>query len=174
MAQDIIAGDLRVHGNISCNTFSPPAGSINNQAILGDAQIAAEKLQQQGNGIWTAVELFGPLTAVTALTKTLGMAYAPGTLVDLDAWIEVVATGADRTVTVDLHKSTGGGAYSTVLSGTIGFRNVSTVRVAVGATISTPAYVAGDIFRLVVTVAGSAGAQATGLTVRLTAREDSQ
>ena len=77
-----------------------------------------------------------------------------------------IATGADRTVTVDLQKSTAGGAFSTVLSSTIGFTNASVLRTPVSGTINSPAYSALDEFRVVVSVAGSASAQATGLIVR--------
>ena len=122
------AQDLYVDGNLSSKTFTAPAGAIRNVDVLGNAQIAASKLQQQGTGIWSAIQLFEPATAVASVNRTLGMAYASGTLAEFAAWIEVVATGADRTITVDLQKSTGGGAYATVLSATIGFTNGSAVR----------------------------------------------
>lgn len=175
MSQTRIEQDLYVAGNISGQTFTPPAGSITDAAVVSNAQIAATKLQQQGKGLMNnSLELYGPTTTVAALTKTLGMAYASGTMSEWAAWIEVVATGADRTITVDLQKSTGAGAYATVLSATIGFTNASSVRTKVTGTFSSTSYVAGDIFRAVITVAGAAGAQATGLSVRLTSTENSQ
>lgn len=173
MAQARFESDLHVTGTISAGVIQLPASSVGNADIEAAAGIAASKVVHQAPGAQgAAVELFGPTTAVTALTKTLGMAYASGTLVAFTAWIEVVATGADRTVTVDLQKSTGAGAYATVLSATAGFTNASAVRTAVSGTISTTPYVAGDIFRAVVTVAGAAGNQATGLSVRLMLQEN--
>lgn len=169
----VVAGSLAITGS-----FSPPAGSIQDNAVKAGATgnyIQATKTQHQAPGvIGGSVQLFGPTTAVVAVTQTLGMAKGAGTLGNLDAWTEVIATGADRTITVDLQKSTGAGAYATVLSATAGFTNVSPVRTAVAGTFSSTAYVAGDIFRLVVTVAGAAGAQATGLTVRIVTREEPQ
>jgi hypothetical protein len=142
--------------------------------IATAAGISGSKVVHQNPGSSTANELFGPTTTVTALTKTLGVARASGTIKDFSAWIEVVASGADRTITVDLQKSTGGGAYATVCSATIGFTNVSTVRSLVAASLSTATFVSGDIFRAVVTVAGAAGAQATGLSVSFLTEENPQ
>ena len=45
-------------------------------------------------------------------------------------------------------------------------------RLRVFGTVAVTALVAGDILRLVLTVAGAAGAQAQGLIVTLTVRED--
>jgi hypothetical protein len=119
------------------------------------------------------VEAFGPSTTVVALTRDIHIVRgAAGTLVGLQAAIcGAIATGADRTVTVDLQKSTGAGAFATVLSSTIGFTNASVLRTALSAVFSSTSLVAGDILRLVITVAGAAGAQATGLLVTLTMEE---
>jgi len=159
---------------LTCSAFTPPAGCITDQSVQANAQIAATKLQQQGAGIDSSIELFGPAVSVAALTKVLGMAFGAGTLVALSAHIEVVASGADRTIAIDLQASVAGGAYATVLTTTVNFTNGTVVRTAVAAVILTAAYVAGTIFRVVVTVAGAAGAQATGLTMRLIKREASQ
>ena len=120
-------------------------------------------------------ELFGPAVAVTALTKWVHIVRgATGTVVSVEAAIAVVATGADRTITVDLHKSTGAGAFATILSATIGFTNASAVRTMVAGTISTATLADGDILAVVVTVAGAGGNQATGLTVTVNLGEDPQ
>lgn len=163
-------------GTLSCGSFTPPAASVSNAAIAAGSSgnyVAAEKLEHMApGGMGGSIELYGPTTAVAALTKTLGMAKGAGDIVSFGAWIEVVATGADRTITVDLHRSTGGGAYATVLSATVGFTNGSTVRSLVSGTLSSTTFAAGDIFRVVVTVAGAAGAQATGLSVYLGLHEE--
>jgi hypothetical protein len=140
-------------------------------AGLGDAHMSANsplspsKVQHQ---FPVAVELFPAATTVTALTKDFYIGYgSTGTIVAFTAAINgAIATGADRTVTVDLQKSTSGGAFATVLSSTIGFTNASVLRTPVSGTINSPAYSALDEFRVVVSVAGSASAQATGLIVR--------
>ncbi len=172
MARDTVDNDLYVTGNLSCKTFTPPASSITDAAIIQTALIQATKLVMQGVGPGEGLELFGPTTTVAALTKTLWMAHAPGTLVGFGAWTEVIASGADRTITVDLQKSTAAGAYATVLSATVGFTNVSAVRTLVTGTILTAPYIAGDIFRAVISVAGAAGAQATGLSIKTVTRQN--
>lgn len=175
MANTVLDGNVYVAGSLSANTFSPPASSITNTAIAAGATgsyIAATKVQHQQS---INVELFGPTTTVAAVTQWLYLVRgATGTIVSIEAAIAVVATGADRTITVDLHKSTGAGAFATVLSATIGFTNASAVRTMVAGTISSASLVDGDILEVIVTVAGSAGAQATGLTVCLNVREDPQ
>ena len=177
-APDTIPGDLVVGGTLSCGRVSLPAGSVANVQISAGATgnyVVAEKLEHQAPGaMGGSVQLFDPTTAVAAVTRTLGMAFGAGTIEGISAWIEVAATGADRTITVDLQRSTGGGAYASVLSTTIGFTNASAIRIAVNGTISGAAYVAGDIFRITVSVAGVAGAQATGLTVRVRVHEEPQ
>ena len=146
------------------------AGSIGNAAITAAAGIASTKLQQQQTVV---EELFGPTTTITALTRQLAMING-GTcnLLKFRASLITVATGADRTVTVDLQRSTAGGAFATVLSATIGFTNGSTARTVVSGTISTAAGVQNDLYQVVVTVAGAAGAQALGLIVALDFQQD--
>jgi hypothetical protein len=119
------------------------------------------------------VELFGPSTSVVALTKDIHIvAGQSGTLKSFEAVIcGAIATGADRTISVDLQKSTGAGAFATVLTAPIGFTNVSVLRTAVAAALASASLVDGDVLRVVVTVAGAAGAQATGLLVTLTYSE---
>ncbi len=83
---------------------------------------------------------------------------------------EAIATGADRTVNVDLQRSANpAGAYASILAATIAFTNVSPLlRVwAPEPTLTTTVLGAGDTLRVVVTVAGAAGLQATGLLVEV-------
>lgn len=165
MATPVIFQDVTVRGAfVAAGTSTLPAASVTNAMIAAGANVDASKVIARQE--W-GTELFPPTTAVAALTQVLGMAYAGCTLVEFSAWIEVVATGADRTVTVDLKKSTGAGAYATILSATVGFTNASSVRTKVTGTFSSTTLVAGDILEAVVTVAGSAGAQATGLSCSL-------
>lgn len=173
MGQSRIEQDVYVAGNLSAQSVTLPSGTVTNAAVQSAALIDATKLVHQAPGAMGAcLQLFEPATAITAVNQTIGMAYSSGSLVAFTAWIEVVATDVSRTVTVDLQKSTGAGAYATVLSATIGFTNASSIRTAVSGTISSASYVAGDIFRVVVTVAGGAGTQAKGLTFRLITREN--
>ena len=106
-------------------------------------------------------------SAVTAITRLLHISAVTGAVIGLKAAVMTAATGADRTVTVDLHKSTGGGAFATVLTTTILLNNASVARVAQNAVVNATliSLVAGDILEVVVTVAGSANDQAKGLVI---------
>jgi len=152
-------------------TIDWPSRAIKNNSIADDAAIEAKKIiRHQSIG----VELYGPAVAVAALTKDLLIIRgATGTLMGVEAAIcGTIATGADRTVTVDLHKSTAAGAFATVVSGgTIGFTNASVLRTATAGVLSSSALVDGDILRAIVTVAGAAGNQAIGLILTVTWEE---
>ena len=165
---NVIPGDLQVKGSAQFGTLSLPASTVTNTMVSATAAIDASKLLHMVN---QTEQLFGPTTTVTALSYDVYIGKGIGTLTAFRAFITTVASGADRTITVDLHKSTAGGAFATVLSGTIGFTNVSAVRTLVSGTISPTAYVAGDLFRVIVSVAGAAGAQALGLTAALVTYE---
>lgn len=151
-------------------TIDMPTGGITNTMIKAAAGINASKIVRHQS---IDNELFGPATTVTALTKDVHIVRgATGTLVGFQAAINgAIATGADRTVTVELLKSTGGGSFSTVLSGTIDFTDASVLRTAVSAVISNTSLVAGDLLRITVAVAGAADNQAIGLLTTVTLEE---
>lgn len=159
----------------------------NGLTILGQLNLPTSSL---GNDNWSAsstqrlasskavhqqhmsVELAEQGTAVAAIEKLLFIANGDGTLDAFSAAVVTVADDASRTIDVDLQKSTGGGAFATVLSASADFTNGSTALTAVDGTISSAAYVAGDIFKIVVTVAGGSGNQAEGLVATLTKSEN--
>jgi hypothetical protein len=109
--------------------------------------------------------------AVVAATQyVFGLEGVAGTIKMFRARIEEsVATGADRTVSIDLQKSTGGGAYATVLSGSppIQFTNLSALRAWSEATLAAATISQDDVLKITVAVAGAAGSQAAGLIVEL-------
>lgn len=167
-----LEGDHYVNGNLSSKTFTAPSGSITNDSIQASAGISASKTVRHES---INVELFGPAVSVAAVTKWLHIVRgATGTIVAFEAAIAVAADDVSRTIDVDLHKSTGGGSFASVLSASADFTNSSTVRVPVAATISSAGLVDGDILAVVVAVAGGSGNQATGLTVTLTIEETYQ
>lgn len=147
-----------------------PVGSVTNDAVEEDAGIEASKLE--GEYHLSHYQTTG--TAVVAAVQDVFIVRgATGTIVSIEAAITgAIATGADRTVTVDLHRSTGGGAFATVLSATIVLDDDSVLRVAEAGTISSDSLLDGDILRIVVTVAGAAGNQGQGLVVTVHIRED--
>lgn len=109
-------------------------------------------------------------TTVTATDFPLFIARSAGVLISFEAVITGTIAVAPATCTIDLQRSTGGGAYATVLSGTITFSSADTARVLKTATISTTAVADGDHYIAVVTVVGG-GTQNIGLMITLTHRE---
>lgn len=156
--------DLHVNGRLSSLYLTPAPQSVGSAAINTGDPLPTAGLRHRHEYI---VELAEEATAIVAITKWLAALKYAGSIVAIEAFIAVQATDASRTVTVDLHKSTGAGAFATILSATIGFTNVSAVRTAVAGTPSTATLAAGDILKAVVTVAGGVGTQAKGLTLRL-------
>lgn len=145
-------------------TISPTGGGFVDKDIANGAQISASKLIHHQ---LIHAQLAENSTAVAAVTELLFTANQNGTLLTFEAFIVTQATGADRTVTVDLQKSTGGGAFSTILTSTIDIDNTTVVRTPIAATFSDTGVIDGDHFKTVVTVAGSAGDQAEGLCATL-------
>ena len=119
-----------------------------------------------------SVELAEQASAVVAIEKLLFIANGAGTLDKLEATVITAATGADRTVNIDLLKSTAGGSFASVLTATLEFDNVDVALTPTEATLSTTAYISGDIFKLTVAVVGAAGNQAIGLVASLTKSEN--
>ena len=86
-----------------------------------------------------------------------------------------IATGADRTITVDLQLGNTGNTFATVLgpaaadADKINFTNTSVLRtfVANDAVFAITSFSENDILRCVITVAGAAGAQAVDMVVTL-------
>ncbi len=168
MAVNDMRGDYNWTGTNSFGgTMVVPDGIVSSSAKVASNILTADRMLSNRRSC--SAELFGPAVAVTALTQWLHIVRGgTGALVGFEAAIALGPTGADRTITVDLHKSTGGAAFATVLSATIGFVDASVERVATAATFASTALTDGDILEVVVTVAGAAGNQATGLTVTLT------
>lgn len=161
-------GDVFVQGNLAARTMTIPSGTITNDSVKSDAKIAGSKMQQTrqynhsqaGANIAAATEYFSIVTGTT------------GTLVSIEAAILETAAGGDRTVTIDLQKSTGGGAFATVLSSTIQLDSGNTIRVLEAGAISATGLVDGDILKLIVTVGGTTGTQPQGLVVTVNWYED--
>lgn len=151
-------------------TIDIPTGSLTNAMIKAGAGISASKTVRHQA---IPIELFGPAASVTALTKDIHIVSgSTGTAIRFQATINgAIATDVSRTITVDLHKSSAGGAFSTILSSTIDFTNASVLRTAVAAVFSNTSLVADDMLRIIVTVAGGSGSQATGLFAELVLEE---
>lgn len=108
-----------------------------------------------------------------ALTIQLGRMAKSGSIVSAYVTPNAVPAGGTKTMTVDLQKSTGGGAWTTVLSSTLTINSSSTARTPVAMSLSgTPTHVAGDVYQLVVTVAGTGGTGVQGWDIDVYATEN--
>ena len=87
-----------------------------------------------------------------------------GTLINLWAALTGVLP-ATYECAVDLQKSTGGGAFASVLSAPLALNSTNTLLVPTAATITTASLVKGDILRIVITVSGASGTHPQGLVV---------
>lgn len=102
---------------------------------------------------------------VAAKTELIHIAGYAGIVKSVEAAIDSAITG-DNTVTVDLKKSSGGGAFASVLTAALVINSATAVRTAVAAVLDAAKddYAAGDVFEVVVSVTGT-GTQAQGLVV---------
>jgi hypothetical protein len=153
------AGNVIVAGIITSST-----AFVTDALVVAGTNIAATKVIHQHQ---YSVQLYAPTTTVAALTQLLGgIRGTTSSLVEFWAAVITPPTTTD-TVNVDLRRSTGGGAFATVLAGTILFNNSSAARTIVIATPTSTA-VQGDLLEAVVTVTGTS---AQGLIIGWTTRE---
>lgn len=156
-----------INGFSVSGTGNIPDGVIVDRMMSSASPAGPTKVQHQfsiGPG-----ELFATATAVSAVTKYIWVTKGTaGTIQSISAAITGTVPTSSDSVTVDLKKSTGGGALSSVLSATITLNSSSVLRTAQSGTISSASTVAGDLLAVVVTVSGSSGA---GLVVTVTVSE---
>lgn len=174
-APNVIPGDLQVLGTASFSKVSLPAGGVANvnvQAGAAGNYLAATKLQHQAPVRYNQA----PGSAVVADTQDVVVVNgATGLITAFQAAITgLIATGADRVLNLDLQKSTGGAAFASVLTATLQFTNADTLRTMKSASLDNTktAVVAGDLLRVVATVAGAAGAAAQGVVATLNLYQD--
>ena len=148
--------------------ITPSGGSLTDAALHANAGIQASKVIARRS---LDIELAGPTTNIAAITKLLHIARTTSTLQQVEVIITGAATG-DRGATVDLQKSTGGGAFATILSGTITINSSTVIRTPVAGSISSTGLVDGDILQAVVALTGSSGTQPQGLLLTLTFDEN--
>lgn len=165
-----IEGDFYVNGNLSSKTQTYPAGSVTNASIVASAGIAASKVIHQ---FQVGGQLVAPGTVVDDMNQLLHVVYgATATIVRAEAFITTVASSSGSTINVDLHKSTGGGAFATICSGTVTFTSTYSVRVPYALTLSNASLVDGDILQAVITTPNSSAALPQGLFLSVLLYED--
>lgn len=159
-----IDDDFYVAGTLGARTLSIPAGTIVDAAVSASAAIAATKVVHQFPVQYAVASGVAVATISIPLHIVRG---ATGTVVGIEVTCTQAPTSSD-TVTTNLHKSTGGGAFATILTGNISLSSSSTARVVYAGTISSADLVDGDILMAVVTATGTS---CQGLCVVVTLRE---
>ena len=166
MAQDTINNNLYVAGNLSCQTFSPPASCITDAAVAGNAAIASTKLTHRREIINADASATNGASKQQTVHVIRG---ATGTLVAFEAGA-VTPLGSGDTYTVDLYKN-----GSSILSGTISLLSTDTARtLKAAAGFTSTSLVAGDWLEVKTTYSHSSGTAPQGVTIRLTLDEAPQ
>lgn len=147
--------DIAVLGNLSVNSISLPANSVNNAAVQTPSPasqgIAATKVLHLVVKEVTQV----PTTAVVAATNLCHVVIGSScTIQGVQVMTTTPPTSSD-TVTVDVRKASAGLAFATILSSTIGLSSTTAARTVVNGTLSTTTANPGDVFETVVTVSGT-------------------
>lgn len=169
MEEFYFPGDVRVKGSIRAGSMDVPAATIDDADVKAGANVAASKLEHQH--VLTHKQAAG--AAVVSVTENLYVVRGiTGLLVGVDAMVDTAPTGADRTITIDVQKGNQATAFATLLSSTIVINNTHVARQVIAAgLVASPTLADGDTIRVVVTVAGAAGAQGQGLNVSISVRE---
>ena len=116
-----------------------------------------------------AVMRFASGTDVTALSQCVHIAGGAGTVTAVEITPDVAPSGGDLKWTVDVHRSTSGGSFGTVLSSTKDVSHGSANRTPVVASLDSTKvdYVDNDVLQIIVTVSGSTGSQGQGGIVKV-------
>lgn len=145
-----------------------PDGVVTEETLQQNANIDAELFERFVSQTYRQVDG----TNVVSQTSTIYSSRKAGTLDSLLVFPTTAPTGGDLAYTVDLKKSTGAGAFATVLSAVVTVNSSSTDRTIQTGTINSPAFIANDTFQLVVATSGSTGSQGQGLCVTIHAKEN--
>lgn len=152
--------------NIFTGPTTLPDGVISSAAKIASGIISADRMRDMRRS--ADVELAATGANIAAVTKLVHIVRGgTGSVVGFEVAITGAATG-DRTATVDLQKSTGGGAFASILTSVITIDASTVILTATAATIATPALTDGDILQVVVALGGSAGTQPQGLIATTT------
>jgi hypothetical protein len=143
----VMSGDWTFTGAVNL-----PTDTIDENNVKSATLFAAENVEHRSPAGEAAAQASG--AAVAAANTIVHVAEYAGTIEDFSVGIDTAPTTTD-TVTIDLKKSTGGGAWATVLSSTIQFTSSDSDRSVKSGTLSTTTFAADDMLRVEVTVSGS-------------------
>lgn len=168
MAISTMRGDIAFVGECSFSDINLSAGCVSDSNVNGSAAIGAAKVIHQFPVSYD--QAAG--ADVASQTRLVHIARGAGTLVEVQVTDSTAPTGGDKQYTVDVKKSTAGGAFASVLTSVVTRSAADTSRVVESATITTASYIADDIYQVVVTASGSTGSQGQGVVVTLWLQEN--
>lgn len=160
-----IPGDVLIGGNLQANTMTLATSSITDANVASAAAISYLKVTHM------LLASYAQDSGADVATKTnviyASRAASGAVVFDIAVAIDTAPTGGDKAYTVDVKKSTGGGAFSSILTGVVTVNSSSTTRSVVVASITgtTCTLAQGDILNVVVTTSGSTGSQGQGVRV---------
>lgn len=148
-------------------TLKAPAASITNANIESAAGIAASKVIHRFPLTYSQADG----SAVADATVTLYVAAAAGTIKSVEVGLGGAAAAGDSTVNVDILKSTGGGAFASVLDSAITVDVNTTIRTSEVGTVSSGSYADGDILQVDVDATVGTGTLPQGIVVTVICEE---
>lgn len=125
---------------------------LQNAHIAADAAIDPAKLNRLRHR-----ENFYYRSTVAAYEWGFNIARGNGTIRSIEAVILTTLPTGDRTVSVDLKRSTSAGALASILSAAISLSSANTLRVPAAGTINTSAVQDNDFWQVVLTLGGTTG-----------------
>lgn len=152
---NVVNGDLRVYGAVIPDSINMPAGSVGSTTFNGSDPLAIAKQRHK-----FAPGLRQAGTAVTAHV-VVHYARAAGTVTAVRAGSIVACIGA-ATIVVNVKKN-----GTTILTGTFTLDSANTAFIVESGTISSGAYVTGDVLSVDVTATAGGGTLGSGLFVEL-------
>ena len=162
--------DVEFAGSVTfTGDMNLPAGVVDDEDIAAGTNIEASKVVHRLHV--TLAQKTGTDTA--AETRIVFAAYKACEVIAVKIAAETAATGGDKKATIDVKKSTGGGAFSSILDSAYDMDNSKSDKTVYDATLSgTPTLAAGDLLEIAITVSGSTGSQNQGLIVDVILEED--
>jgi hypothetical protein len=144
---------LNVTGQLRAGSVVLPADCVTDTNVNGSSPLAAAKTRHRH--LRTLAQAHG--TAATAERRVVHVAHAAGTVSAFRVGPVVAATG-NSTATADLYKN-----GASVLSAGVALDNTNAAYAEEAGAVSSAAYVAGDVFEVVVPVSAGTGTLPQGV-----------
>ena len=149
--------------------YVDPSNKIDDSAIPPGANINQTKLQSRARVLYSQIGAADPTVGDFIVHRS----YTPATVLAANVTPDAVPAGGTKTMVIDIKKSTGGGAWATILTGVTTLTTASTARTPVAISLSgTPTLIAGDLLRISITAGGSGGTGVQGFLVDIVLAEN--